>query len=144
MEFKLSKYVAGFHAKQYPTCSSKNIETWRAILNKDNKVGAIIVYLSKTFDITIHNLLCKLKAYGFNKNALTFTQSYLTNRHHRAKVGEKFSKWQKVSTGVPQGSILRPLFFNIFINDLFLFIETTTPCNYADDKKYCVFFGQKL
>ena len=48
-------------------------------------------------------------------------------------MGDKFSKWQKISTGVPQGSIVGPLFFNIFINDLFFFTETTILCNYADD-----------
>ena len=74
---------------------------------------------------------------GFHKNALTFIQSYFTNRHQRTKVGDKFSKWQKISTGVPQGSILGPLFFNIFINDPSLFIETTTLCNYADDNTVC-------
>ena len=135
MEPKLSKYLAGFRAKHNTQHALlKMIETWRAMLNKGNKVGAIIMDLSKAFDTLNHNLLlCKLKAYGFNKNALTFIQSYFTNRYQRAKVGDKVSKWQRISTGVPQGLILVPLFFNIFINDLFLVIETTTLCNYADD-----------
>ena len=48
-------------------------------------------------------------------------------------MGDKFGKWQKISTEVLQHSILGPFFFNIFINSLFLFIETTTVCNYAPD-----------
>ena len=69
----------------------KMIETWCAIVNKGNKVGAIIMDLSKVFDTLNHNfLLSKLKAYGFNKNAIAFTQSYFTNKHQQAKVGYKF------------------------------------------------------
>ena len=48
-------------------------------------------------------------------------------------MGDKFSKWQKILTGVIQDSSFGPLFLNIFMNDLFLFIETTTLWNYADD-----------
>ena len=135
MEPKLSIYLAGFrknHNKQHSLI--KMIETWCSILNKGNKVGAIVMELSKILDTLNHNLLlCKLKTYGFEKNTLTFVQSYFFNRHQRTKVGDKFSKWQKISTGVPQSSILGSLFFNIFINDLFVFIETTALCNYADD-----------
>ena len=68
------------------------IETWRAMLNEGNKIRAIIMDHSKAFDTLSHNLLCKLKAYGFNKNALTFIQGYFTNRNQRTKVGDKFSK----------------------------------------------------
>ena len=103
IELKLPKYLVGFRAKHNTQHALlKVIETWRAMLNKSNKVGAIIMDLSKAFDTLNHNLLlCKLKAYGFNKNALTFIQSYFTNRYQRKKVGDKFSKWQRVSTGVP-------------------------------------------
>ena len=73
MEPKLSKFLAGFRAKHNTQHALlKMIETWRAMLNKGNKVGAIIMDLSKAFDTLNHNLLlCKIKAYGFNKNALT-------------------------------------------------------------------------
>ena len=104
------------------------------MLNKDNEVGAIIMDLSKAFHMLNHRLLlCKLKAGVFNKSALTFIRSYFANRHQRTKAGDKFNKWQKISADVPQVSILDSLFFNIFISDLFLFIETTTLYNYTDD-----------
>ena len=129
MEPKLSKYLAGFRAKRNTQHALlKMIKTWRAMLNKGSNVGAIIMDLSKAFDSLNHNLLlCKLKAYGFNKNALTFIQSYFTNRHQRIKVRDKIGKWQNISTDVPQGSILGP--FSTF-SSIFLFIETTTLCNY--------------
>ena len=110
------------------------VQTWRAMLSNGNKIGTTLIDLSKAFDTLNHDfLLCKLIAHGINKNPLTFIQSYFTNRNQLRKVGDKFSKWQRISTGVPQGSILGTLFFNIFINDVSLFIETTTLCNYADD-----------
>ena len=60
---------------------------------ESNKVGAIVMDLSKAFDKLNHNLLlCKLKAYGFDTNALTSLQSNFSNRHQRTKVGDKFSK----------------------------------------------------
>ena len=110
------------------------IETWCSMLHKSYKVRTIVMDLSNAFDTLNHNLLLfKLKTYGFDTNALTFIQSYFSNKHQRTNIGDKFSKWQKISTGVPQGSILRPLLSNIFINALFLFIETTSLCNYADN-----------
>ena len=65
MEPKLSKYLTVFRAKHNPQHALlKMIETWRAMLNKDNKVELIIMDLSKVFDTLNHNLLlCKLKAY---------------------------------------------------------------------------------
>ena len=116
---KLSKYEAGFRSK-YNTQHAllKTIENWRAVLNKGNKVDTILMDLFKALNTLNHTLLLfKLKAYGFNKNILTFIQNYFTNRHQRTKMGDKFSKWQQISAGVPQRSILGPLFFNIFITD---------------------------
>ena len=82
MEPELSKYLAGLLAKHNTQHALlKMIETWLAMLNKGKKLGAIVVDLSKAFDMLNHNLLCKLKAYGFRKNALTFIQSYFTNRY---------------------------------------------------------------
>ena len=90
--------------------------------------------LSKAFDNLDHSLLiAKLEAYGFDSLSSEFMKNYLTNRKQRSKVGNCFSIWRKIRSGVPQGSILGDLLFNIFIKDLFLFSRNSPLCNQADD-----------
>ena len=90
--------------------------------------------LSKVPDNFDHSLfIAKLEAYGFDSLSLEFMKSYLINRKQTCKVGNRFSVWRKIASGVLQGSILGPLLFNIFINDIFLFAKNSTLCNYADD-----------
>ena len=90
--------------------------------------------LSKAYDYLSRDLLLtKLEAYGFDLNSLNLIHSYLSNRKQRVKVGSSSSKWLEILIGVPQGSILGPILFNIFISDLFLFTMETQLCNFADD-----------
>ena len=78
-------------------------------------------------------LIAKLNAYGFDYNALFLVNNYLYNRKQRTKIGEDYSSWSDTILGVHQESILGPLIFNIYINDIFYFIEETTITNYAED-----------
>ena len=94
----------------------------------------VLTDLSKAFDCLDHeSLIAKLNAYGFNRPALLFVHNYLDSRKQRVRVIGSFSMWTKTFLGVPQGSVLGLLLSNIYLNDLFLFLEETEVCNYADD-----------
>ena len=73
--------------------------------------------LSKGYDCLLHDLLtAKLEAYGLDVGSLL---DYLSLGRHRIKIGSSYSKWSEICRGIPQGPILGPLLFNIFINDIF-------------------------
>ena len=131
----LSPYLFGYrrgHSTQQ--CLLVMTEMWKKALDEKQVAGAILTDLSKAFDCLSHDLLiAKLEAYGFEKSALKFIYNYLKDRKQRTKVNGSYSSWKELICGVPQGSILGPLLFNIFINDIFYFLEKANIANYADD-----------
>ena len=110
------------------------LERWKKALDNRKIDGALLTDLSKAFDCLNQELLiAKLEAYGFHHSALTYISSYLSDRKQRTKVNNFLSSWSNIETGVPQGSILGPLIFNIYMNDIFYFIREEDLANYADD-----------
>ena len=82
--------------------------------------------LSKAFDSLNHDLsIAKLHTYGLSINALELIHNYLSNRKQRVKINNAFSEWKEVKVSVPYGSVLEPLLFNVFVNDIFLFVNKT-------------------
>ena len=107
-------------------------EEWRKALDRNEYVAAILMDLSKAFDCLPPNLIkAKLVAYGLSKDAVMLIECYLSGR--KQFFSEKCSSFLNIIKGVPQGSILGPLIFNIFLNDIFYFIDKAKLFNYADD-----------
>jgi len=128
---KLGAYRKGHGCSQVLTLA---VNSWKWSLDENLFVGALLMDLSKAFDSIPHDLLIsKFYSYGFSANACKFMLSYMNNRMQRVKVRGAYSEWKLTKRGIPQGSCLGPLLFNIYVNDMFSCVENCQVFNYADD-----------
>ena len=95
------------------------VENIKTQLDDGKYLAGVFVHLTKAFDTIDHNkLLKKLDYYGVRRTENDWFASYLQNRKHFLSIGGHISSTQVIQTGVPQGSVLGPLFFLLYINDL--------------------------
>ena len=110
------------------------IEKCKKIVDDGDVFGALLIDLSKAFDCVPHDLIIvKLEAYDFHIDASKLIHDYLSNRKQRVKINDAYSLWKDIFYGVPQGSMLGPLLFNVHLCDLFYFLEDLDIASYADD-----------
>ena len=114
------------------------VKKWKFMLDKKRYVGAILTEFTKAFNTINYDLLvAKLNAYGLVKEALKWIFSYLNNRAQRVKINKTLSPRRELLCGVPHGSLLGPILFNIYLNDFFFFNEIDVS-NFANDTSHFV------
>ena len=131
----LHKTQSGFRPKY--SCEpalTYMIDSWLKAINDDDIAGVVMVDFKKAFDLVDHNLLInKLKHYRLSDETIKWFSSYLIGRKQKVSISNILSQEERIISGVPQGSILGPLMFLLFINDLPLYTDNVKTDLYADD-----------
>ena len=133
----LHKSQSGFRAKHFKESAFiLMVDSWLKAFNAGKLIGCVMVDFRKAFDLVDHQILLKkLQSYKCDNSCLSWFRSYLFNRTQRVAINNELSDSSAVNCGVPQGSILGPLLFLLFINDLPLTLHETISWVdlYADD-----------
>ena len=131
----LHESQSGFrHKHSCQTAFIKLIDSWAECIDRGDLIGALFLDFRKAFDLVDHSILIKkLSIYKFSSSAIQWFKSYLNNRQQTIECDKGFTDFLNILSGVPQGSILGPTLFLLFINDLPLCFEHCSSDLYADD-----------
>ncbi len=118
------------------------LNEWTLALDKGFCIDVLYTDFQKAFDTVSHSgLLLKLQALGIGGKLLTWIRNYFSERKQSVKIGTKLSDWIDITSGVPQGSVLGPLFFILFIDDLVKELPKGVKIKlYADDAKIYIIY----
>ena len=130
----LNDLLCAYHKNYSCQCVLvKMVGDWKVLLDNNHMIGVIFMDLESFWLLAPWTFYCTASSYGLNEHACDLIASYLSNGHQPVKIQNSRSDWWVLRKGVPQRSILGPLLFNVFVNDMFHFIEKRVLYNYADD-----------